>query len=87
MSKRPEIKDDAMMIEILAQTLVSILDDDATRDACPEGKFITATFLMLVADARQRVGIDDYDLLQDIAEAELTDLLKAADKKMKEAEA
>lgn len=81
---RPEITTDVHMVGLLVEALVNLIDIEEVRNEIPQSNFLTTTYLMLVAQGRIRTGSDDYELLQDIAQGQLSDVIREADRKYAE---
>lgn len=81
---RPEITTDVHMVGLLVEALIKLIDIEEVRNEIPQSKFLTTTYLMLVAQGRIRTGCDDYELLQDIAQGQLSDVIREADRKYAE---
>ena len=80
--RKIHIRDDKHMLDIMLQGVNDLIDNDKVREAIPFPSFLALTYLKLVADARLRTGSNNYDLLQDIATAELTEAIDKTQGKM-----
>ena len=77
--ERPNIKDDRHLIALLSGAVRKLLSDH--KDDIEIEIFVGLSYLSVVGLARNRVGTDNYKLLQDIADEQVTELLMKSLKK------